>query len=275
MTSQCNPPRRSHRDTRLPQRLRDPDNIGEHDEYTLNIIAAAVAHHRDIQATTISLQILSPSILSSSMANSFAGSQPQPTPPAPSSPILIPFEESDSDAKEKQTSSPTSSTSTSSEDESEEEIEDKVPIKTTKRKKPQKKTRARKQLQKTANTQQDPVDQDGFLKDIDVQSIAQEKPTVHFRQKTHDTDHFFGPQVGTQQRRHCKVNGCISDFVPEATTLLGLGFSLCCKLFGNPKAECPKVFYKLLGILPCFFDLCYVGQTAYMLSHLYRAQCIA
>ncbi|KAK7686048.1 hypothetical protein QCA50_010860 [Cerrena zonata] len=237
MTSQSNPPHHSHHDTRLPQRLRDPNNIGEHDEYTLNTIAAAAAHHSDIQATTTSLQILPPSIPSSSMANGFAGLQPQPTPPAPSSPILIPSEESDSDAKEKQMSSPTSSTSTSSKDESEDELQDKVPIKTMKCKKPQKKTRgivtmlkfhihpslivvtARKWLQKTTDTQRDPIDKDGFLKDINVQSITQEKPAVHFRQKTCDTDHFFGPQVGTQQRQHCKVNGCISSFIPEVTTL--------------------------------------------------------
>ena len=57
-----------------------------------------------------------------------------------------------------------------------------------------------------ATHEADQVDENEFLKDIDVQSIADEGTKI--RWKTADVDHFFGPSIGTEGCRHCKVAGC-------------------------------------------------------------------
>lgn len=55
---------------------------------------------------------------------------------------------------------------------------------------------------------EDPVDQEGFLKDIDVQSIDHDTFTPA-GQKTRDVDHFFSPtaRMGADngERRQCRT----------------------------------------------------------------------
>ena len=52
----------------------------------------------------------------------------------------------------------------------------------------------------------DPVDDNGFLKDIIVQLITDDTPPR--KQKTSDIEHFFGPPIGKEPRRACKISTC-------------------------------------------------------------------
>lgn len=109
------PPRRPQRAIRLTEKLTNPDNVGEHNEYMLNSIAASRQHVPPIiQPSSQDAQSLSSSVattptasmapLSVSLSGETQDAEDNPiltapaTSPPPSSPILISSSSSESEA---------------------------------------------------------------------------------------------------------------------------------------------------------------------------------